>query len=206
MNHVQGPPTPEPYRGHTKPSALGVISTAPRVTFIVLVVLSCLGFATAVALWAASAVTAIHDRPNETLLMAGSIALMITLFIYYAHVFVGLYWVYKVWEWLPREQRYTRHWGGTISPLRAALFFLIPYFHYFWMFVINCGLCDAIDRMRVTYPTREPAPKGLAIAAGISQLFVPLPVGSIMWAVFMTKIEKLCREMSENVTAAPEAP
>ncbi len=194
-----------PYR---TPTATPVPATPLRSTtrwvYLSLVVLSCVGFCVAAGIWtyAALSVDGAHARPNETLFVIGTVTFGLTVLVVYAHLFVGLYWVYKAWEWLPPEQRYTKHWRSWISPTTAALLLLVPYFHYYWMFVVSCGLCDAFDRMRVSHPTRDAAPKGLAIAACIAQIVAPVPVGAIMWLVLMTKFERLSREMSASPRAA----
>lgn len=135
-------------------------------------------------------------QPDDGLMMTGMICLFAFVFLLYGQVAAGLVWVHKAWSWLPWQERYTKHWKGWISPGQASLFLLIPYFHYYWMFVANCGLCDAMDRLRLTYPTSQPAPKNLAIAACILQLVLPFPVAAIFWLVYMTKIERMTREMS----------
>ncbi len=136
------------------------------------------------------------DRPNESLMIAFGVTLVLAIFLLYAQIFIGLFWIYRVWSWLPDDQRWSKHWKGRIDPAMAAGMMLIPYFHYYWMFVIDCGICDAMDRMRVQYPTTRVAPKQLAIAACICQLIIPLPVGSILWLMFMGRIEEMTRDMS----------
>ncbi|HVH42703.1 MAG TPA: hypothetical protein VM925_10180 [Labilithrix sp.] len=194
----------DPYRGRNAGAAFTGLSSGTRWVYLALVVASVAGFCATVGLWTAAFIGAEHARPDQSLLTAGIIVLLVTVAFLYAHIFVGLYWVYTAWQWLPPEQRYSRHWRSWITPGHAALLLLVPYFHYYWMFVVNCGLCDALDRMRVTYPTSEAAPKNLAITAGVCQIVVPLPVGAIMWLVFMSKIERMTREMSHaNLPAMP---
>jgi len=55
--------------------------------------------------------------------------------------------------------------------------------------------------LRVRYPTSDNAPKTLGILAGVFQLIIPLPVGAILWIIFMAKIERMTREMSAAATA-----
>ena len=149
----------------------------------------------------ASLVTAIAinpDRPDDTLmgLFIGSLFLVMALL--YVQMGIGLFWVYRVWKWLPENQRWTKHWKGPIDPAMAAGMMLIPYFQYYWMFVIDCGICDAMDRLRVLYPTSREAPKSLAIAACICQMIIPLPVGAILWIMFMGRVEQMSRDMATN--------
>ena len=195
-----------PYRAPTPGPAFAPIEPTSRKLFIAIVVLMGVGFAIAVIAWTVAIIGA-QDNPNhhpsDSLIGLGFAGMMTLVFLLYAQVAVGLVWLYKAWAWLPWDQRYTRHWRNWITPSQAALFLLIPYFHYYWMFVANCGLCDALDRMRVSYPTREAAPKGLAIMACICQLVIPFPVASIVWLVYMGKVERMTREMSAAM--APRA-
>jgi len=136
------------------------------------------------------------DHPPDAL-MGGFIGgIVLAVLLLYAQIFIGLFWIYKVWSWLPEDQRWSKHWKGRIEPMMAAGMMMIPYFHYYWMFVIDCGICDAMDRMRVQYPTSRMAPKQLAIAACICQLIIPMPVGSILWFMFMSRIEAMTKDMA----------
>ena len=161
-----------------------------------------LAFGVAVSAWTAAMIMSDHTarhEPDGAMLTIGMIAFVVLMFLLYGQIAAGLVWVYKAWSWLPWDQRYTKHWRSWLTPSQVALMLLIPYFQYYWMFVANCGLCDALDRLRVSYPTSKPAPKSLAIAACICQLVVPFPVGSILWLVFMARIEKMTAEMSASM-------
>jgi hypothetical protein len=205
---MQYPQQPyDPYRAQQANGAsFAPIGSATRWVFAVIVSLMGLGFGLATIGWTLAIIrseSTPDHRPDEAMLGIGAIGLVIVVFLLYAQIAAGLVWLYKAWSWLPWDQRYTRHYRGWISPSQAALMMLIPYWHYYWMFVANCGLCDALDRLRVSYPTREPAPKTLAIIACICQLLIPFPVGSILWLVFMSKVERMTREMSAAM--APRA-
>jgi hypothetical protein len=113
---------------------------------------------------------------------------------------LGVAWMYRAWSWLPVDQRYTRNWRSWITPAQAAFFLLVPYFQYYWMFVVNLGLCDALDRLRVMYPTREPAPKNLAMAACILQILF-WPLAFFFFYAFMRKVERMTEEMSAGASA-----
>jgi hypothetical protein len=188
-----------PYRAPVPGAAFNPIRSTTRWIFGVIVGLMGFFFFTSIITFTVAVIGAEHQprhEPDSTLMGIGIGAFVAIVLLLYAQVAAGLVWVHKAWSWLPPDQRYTRHWKGWIVPSNAALMLLIPYFHYYWMFVVNCGLCDALDRLRVSYPTREAAPKNLAIMACICQLVVPVPVGGIMWLVFMRKIERMTQEMS----------
>jgi hypothetical protein len=199
------PPTPyDPYRATAPAAGFAPLGGAIRWVFAVIVALMGLGFGVAVVgltLAVLSSERSPRHQPDDTLMILGMAGMGFVILLLYAQIAAGLVWVHKAWSWLPMEQRYTRHWKSWIAPSQASLMLLIPYFHYYWMFVVNCGLCDALDRLRVSHPTRRAAPKGLAIAACICQLVVPFPVGSILWLLFMSRIEQMTREMSAGVPA-----
>lgn len=176
------------------------MGSTTRWVFAAVVSLMGLGFVVATIAWTLAIITSENSprhEPDPALLGIGMAGLFGVVFLLYAQIAAGLTWVYKAWSWLPWDQRHSRHWRGWITPSQASLFMIVPYFNYYWMFVANCSLCDALDRLRVSYPTRHPAPKNLAIAACVCQLLIPFPVGAILWLVFMAKVEQMTREMSE---------
>jgi len=194
-----------PYRAGAPAAGFGPMGKNTFRIYAAVVGVMMLAFGVAVSAWTAAMIMSEHTRhtrrhePDATMLTIGMIAFFVLMFLLYGQIAAGLVWVYKAWSWLPWDQRYTKHWRSWLTPSQVALMLLIPYFHYYWMFVANCGLCDALDRLRVSYPTSQPAPKGLAIAACICQLVVPFPVGSILWLVFMARIEKMTAEMSASM-------
>lgn len=201
----------DPYRAATSGGAQPPFSAATRIVFTIFSVFGMLGFVGAIVGWIAmfASMEANHGsasrqagEPDAGAGIAVAVAFTVLMIGLYGYLITGIVWMYKAWNWLPADQRYMKHWKGWISPSQASLFLLIPYFHYYWMFVINLGFCDAIDRMRIARGHAGPrveAPKGLALAACITQLVIPLPVGMILWLVYMAKMEKMMRE----IAAAP---
>jgi hypothetical protein len=187
--------TNDPYRARRGAGGFEGISSATRWLYAVVVVLMSLGFWGGIGVMVFAGVTAHDGHPNDTMMGVGIVVLYCSILLIYVQVGVGAYWVYKVWQWLPQDQRWTRHWRSWITPGQAALMLLIPYFHYYWMFVINAGTCDAFDRLRVSWATKEAAPKTLSIVCGVIQLVFPLFSG-ILWLIYMTKVERMMREMS----------
>jgi hypothetical protein len=192
--------SPAIYRAPVVAPAFPPIGGGLRIAFGIVVAIATLGFFGAIVLFT-SAIIVNPEQPNEALAISGACSFGVTVLFLYVQIGIGLFWIYRVWDWLPPDQRWSRHWKGWISPSMAAGMMLIPYFHYYWMFVIDCGICDAFDRMRVAHPTSRPAPKNLAIAACICQLIVPMPVGAILWFMLMSRIETMSREMSANASA-----
>lgn len=188
-----------PYRAGAPAAAFGPMKATTRWIYIAIATLMGLLFGITVITWTVAIITAEGDKPNDALMSIGVIAFMFMVFLLYGQIAAGLTWLYKAWSWLPWDQRYTKHWRSWLTPGQVALMMLIPYFHYYWMFVANCGLCDALDRLRVSYPTRRAAPKQLAIAACICQLVIPFPVGTILWLIFMNRVEAMTREMSATM-------
>jgi hypothetical protein len=192
----------DPYRAQAPGAAFAPIGATTRWVFVAIVSLMGLAFGVTLFAWTLAIIhsdSTPNHQPDDSLMGFGAIAIFALIFLLYGQIETGLVWLYKAWSWLPPDQRYTKHWRGWIQPSQAALMMLIPYFHYYWMFVANCGLCDALDRLRVSYPTRHAAPKSLAIAACCCQFVIPFPVGSILWLVFMGKVERMTREMSASM-------
>jgi hypothetical protein len=106
----------------------------------------------------------------------------------------NLVWIYKFWSWLPPEQRWGNLWKKYTSPAQAAFFMLIPYFNIYWMFVVYFGICDALERMRVQYPTDKQAPKDFAIATLIVSMIF-FPAAPFMYYLFAKRCEAIARDM-----------
>ena len=190
------------YRVDPRVTGFAPISSGIRTAFAIVSGIATLGFLASVGTFTA-AIISDPDHPSARMANVGISILFLTILLVYGQAFLGMAWIYKAWKWLPPDERWSKHWKGWITPDMACFFLLIPYFQYYWMFVVDCGLCDAFDRLRVRYATSEPAPKTLAIMACIAQLIIPLPVGSILWLIYMSKMEKMTQEMSAS--AAPRA-
>lgn len=186
----------DPYRARTEVGG-APIRAGLRWAYLAFAILGTLSFFGTVAGMTIAIVTSEPGAPpSDAFAVTFVIGIALCVLLLYGNIFVGIGWVYRAWSWLPEQERYTKHWKGWITPGNAALFLLIPYFHYYWMFVVNCGLCDALDRLRVARPTSRPAPKTLAIAACICQLVVPVPVGLVLWYLFMARVERMASEMA----------
>jgi hypothetical protein len=170
-------------------SGLRWLSTA----FVVLAVFMFVGAIAGMIVIAASTTSS----PSE-LEMLWMVALGFAYLFFIGHLVIGPIWMHRAWSWLPPDQRYTKHWKSWIEPPQAAWFLVIPYFQYYWMFVISCGLCDALDRLRERYPTTDLAPKTLAITAGVCTLLIPMPVGALLWILYMAKVEAMTEEMARG--------
>ncbi len=187
-----------PYRAGPEPAPLLPFSSVTRWLFVVVATAMIGGVLSGIGL-----VIAAFARKNEfgvedqDMFLAGVLAIAGAALLIYVQVIVAAVWVYKAWSWLPHTERYAKSWRSWITPAQAGGFLLVPYFHFYWMFVVNLGLCDALERMRTRHPAR-PAPRSVAMAAMIAQLvqlFVPIPVSPILWLVYMTRVERMMREM-----------
>ena len=172
-----------------------------RIGFTIVVILSSLAFFSAVGCWTTGAILATRSGDSsmsDTLGGAGAGCIGLAILLVYVQIGLGIAWLHRAWSWLPQEERWSRHWRSWITPNVASLFLLVPYFHYYWMFVINTALCDALDRMRARFPTRAVAPRQVVLGAEICQFIIPIPVGAILWLVYMSKIEKMMAELAAS--------
>jgi predicted permease len=100
-------------------------------------------------------------------------------------------WVYRIWNWLPHEQRCgAAGWKGHISPGAACGFFFIPYFNYYWPFVINMGLADAMNRTAGTVNMAGNISRDSALWASVLRL-VFYPVGIFLQHSLMKNTDNL---------------
>jgi hypothetical protein len=140
-----------------------------------------------------------HDESFARAFLIGAGGVMLLFYVaLFAQGLVSAIWLYRMWSWFPPEQRHTKLWKTYISPARAVLFLFIPYFNFYWMFVIYFGLGDIFDRMRVQYPTREPYHKNLALVS----LLVPMvffPLGPLFHYALDGHVEGLAREMESRM-------
>jgi hypothetical protein len=185
--------------GYRAPSTVpaGVpLRPALRVAFTCVVAVMTIFFLGGVGLFVSAVVAARNRELSDALGTGGLLAVVAAVLLAYVQIGLGIAWLYRAWSWLPPEERWSRHWRSWITPGQAAFFLLVPYFHYYWMFVANHGLCDALDRMRVRFPTHAPAPRGLAVGAEVCQFVVPVPVAAILWLLYMRKVEAMMTELA----------
>ena len=143
----------------------------------------------------AAALSSDGGTPSDGAAFASMIPLLGVVFLLVALV-AAMVWLYKGWESVPGQMRYTDA-GRWITPGQAVGYNFIPFYNLYWVFVANLGLCEAINRTLVAQGKQPRAPKGLAIAACVSQLvpYCNLLVGPILWAVYMFMVDGARKEM-----------
>ncbi len=97
-----------------------------------------------------------------------------------------LTWVYKSWQFLPREYRRTAS-GREISPAAAVGFEFVPLYNLYWVFAQNLGYCEALDSVMMQSGRSARAPKSLALACCVMQV-IPYVNGlfaPFVWLVYM---------------------
>jgi hypothetical protein len=101
-------------------------------------------------------------------------------------------WVSRIYGWLPGEQRYgAAGWSGLIAPSSVGWMFFIPYFTYYWDFVTNMGLADAMNRTASsTGVNAAPINRDSALWASVLSLLF-WPVGVFMQHTLMKNIDSL---------------
>lgn len=170
-----------------------------RVAKLVLGILQMVAATTGLVLLVIGAVVGLDDGGQTYLVIGGSLFALWNLLII-AYAVVTLVWAYKLWSWIPPEHRYTELWKKYISPLQATLFMLIPFFGLFWIVVLNLGIADILDRMRVAYPTKKQSAKTIALINTIVG-FVFFPAAPFTDWLFDKHVEELAAEMHVQMTA-----
>jgi hypothetical protein len=141
---------------------------------------------------------------RDMIAMLGGMLVFGSLLFMNVKLVLSLVWLHGVWSWMPFEHRYTGR-GKPVTPVNAVVMLLIPYYNLYWMFVVNVGLCDALERMRLQYRTVNAAPRGTAIGACVCQL-LPLAnlfVAPFVWFFYMLSVDKLRAELIAQIDAAP---
>jgi hypothetical protein len=107
----------------------------------------------------------------------------------------GMVWLYKSWGCVPPQMRYTDG-GKWVTPGAAVGFLFVPFYNWYWVFVANVGLCEAINRTLVASGGQPRAPRGLAIAACIVALIPYVNyLSPIMWTVYMFVMDSAKKEL-----------
>lgn len=146
-----------------------------------------------------------EDRElQNVLLAAGGLVLFGSYLPLIAWSILSLVSLYKLWAWVPPEQRYTNMWKRYISPGVAVGFMLVPYFNVFWLIVMYLGLCDVVARMRVAHPTSKPEPRTLAIANIVVGLLF-FPASPITQYLFDKELEGRFAEIEAQLAAGDAA-
>ncbi len=136
----------------------------------------------------------------------GGLLIFGALMLYNVKLILSLVWLHGAWSWLPMEQRVTGG-GKVVSPGNAVGLLFLPYYNLYWMFVANVGLCDAMDRMRLSFRGVRPAPRGAALGACICQVIpiVNLFVAPFFWFFYMRGVDQFREDMHRELAAAPAA-
>jgi hypothetical protein len=189
QNEVRGPmPAPS-----LKSMKLGIVMIAILTVF--------LGFGLMIA---GIAMGSGGDRDAGALAIVGIGVVYLGIFMNLGSVIAGAVWNYKIWRWLPPEQRRAAAgWNGYVSPAAACGFNFIPYFNIYWPFALNLGLADAVNRMSHQRGLGEAVPRDKAMWASLMMILFPL-VGIFMMHGFMKKVEESGAAIDN--TAVPQNP
>lgn len=125
-----------------------------------------------------------------------SVVPLFGVFFLIGAMIIGTVWVYKAWQSVPDQMRYTDA-GKWVTPGQACGYLYIPFYNLYWTFIANLGLCEAINRTLVSQGKPPKAPKGLAIAASVTQIipYCNFLVSPILWTVYMFMVDSARREM-----------
>jgi hypothetical protein len=81
-------------------------------------------------------------------------------------------WIHASWRAVPESHR------GTISPVRAWLTLLVPFYGFYWALEMHLSLCSTFDSIT---GRRPPAPRALGVAAN-GLYFVRIVLGAVIGA------------------------
>ncbi len=141
-----------------------------------------------------------HDL-TPILVIGGYAALLLGALLLYVKIGLALYWLHGAWKWVPRDQRFGK--DGKRYDAGEVFMLLIPYYHWYWMFPINLGLCDAMERLRQQTSSGHVAKRDIAMWAAITEL-IPLGnffVAPFLWASYMKSIDDMHDEIMGALAA-----
>ncbi len=128
---------------------------------------------------------AVDDEDDGALSALGGVLGMFGVSMWFVRLIFGLIWLYSSWSSIPPELRFTK--TRMMSPGEAVGFCFIPFYNFYWIFVANVGLCDALDYGLQRVGSFRRAPRGSAIVACIFQLipYLNFLISPFTWLIFM---------------------
>lgn len=147
------------------------------------------------------AVMGANDPNPPVAIIVGTCILGLWYMLLFAYGILNMVWLYKIWSWIPPEQRHTPMWKKYISPAMLVGFMFIPYFNIYWMFVVYLGIADVLERMRVQYPSSKGPVKTLAILTIVIPM-VFFPAGPFLQYMFAKHVEEMANEMQARMNGA----
>lgn len=148
-----------------------------------------------------------HDRHlMPVMFISGYGVILLGVLLVYVKIGLALYWLHGAWKWVPMEQRFTQS-GKRIGPGEVFML-LIPYYHYYWMFPVNMGLCEVMERLRAHYvrePRTEPPARDTAMWAAICEIipFANFFIAPFLWGSYMRRIDVMHDEIERAMRAGP---
>lgn len=142
-----------------------------------------------------------NSEVGNVLMAVGGGAFGFWYLLIFATAIVNGLWIYRFWSWIPPEQRHTSMWKKYISPGTAVGFMFIPYFQFYWMFVVFLGIPDVLERMRVQFPSSKGSAKNLGLAAAIMPLLF-FPAAPFVGYFFAKHVEEMAAEMTARMGPA----
>ena len=200
MQYAQLPPNPyvvPPMASYIDPTGH---HPKVRIWFLITALISGTFYVSGIGLFVGA--FAVHDHDlSPVLAVAGWAVILLGAMLIYVKLGLALYWLHGAWKWVPMDQRFTRD-GKRIGPGEVFML-LIPYYHFYWMFPVNMGLCDTMERLRAHYLRGQPVPPTIrdkAMWAAICELipFANFFLAPFMWSSYMKRID----EMHEEIAAA----
>jgi len=110
---------------------------------------------------------AVDDEDDGALSALGGVLGMFGVSMWFVRLIFGLIWLYSSWSSIPPELRFTK--TRMMSPGEAVGFCFIPFYNFYWIFVANVGLCDALDYGLQCVGSFRRAPRARSTTAPVSR-------------------------------------
>jgi len=199
------PYNPYAYAFHPQPLTLASLDATghkpqARVFFVIAAIVSGFLYLCGIGALIAGIVVDDHDL-TPALVIGGYVAMLVGAMLLYVKIGVALYWLHGAWKWVPMDQRFDKN-GKRITPGEVFML-LIPYYHFYWMFPINLGLCDVMERLRQQTGTTRIAKRDTAMWAAICELipFANFFVAPFLWLSYMRSIDAMHDDIAGALAA-----
>jgi hypothetical protein len=209
MQYAQPPYNPYAYAAQPQPLTLASIdATGHRANARLWFLITALASGALYFLGFVGFFTAMFSHDHDLMVTMGVASYAVILLgalLIYVKIGFAFYWLHGAWKWIPFDQRAGKD-GKRYTPENVFML-LIPYYNLYYMFPINLGLCDAMERLRASVGTPTVAKRDMALFAAIAEI-VPLAnffVAPFLWSSYMASIDTMHEEIATALAARAPA-
>lgn len=146
-----------------------------------------------------------YDQPSDPPPLIALCLLFVMVPLTFVWIGSALRWLHDAWSSVPEDDRHVPAFGAVSPGMVVGLFF-VPCLNYFWMFLVNISLANAINRSLEARGSSARCTTGLAIAACCLQMvpYCNFLFAPILWFLWMRDLDR-AREHLMDIDAGAVA-